>query len=123
MAEAESVEHDEEIEEKKKEAVEANEDREVLSGIESKEQEEAASANAHKVEELAEAKAKKKLDAAAKEAHKREKAAEERIKKLEQELAAKTPKPTSTTTTSKADKPAAPQRETTVSAEGVRGSR
>ena len=107
------VEQDEEAALHREEQAEAAQQREALSVIESKQREEEAETNAETTLATAKARAKK-----------REKAAEERIKKLERELAAKKPPPTtSTTTTTKSNrKQSPPQREKTVSAEGVHGS-
>lgn len=116
-AEAESIEHNEEAAEKKKEAEEVAQERELLIGIESKKQEETAQGNARRVEDAANAKAKKKLEAATRQARHKEKVAEEKAKKLEEEAekvrAGKKP----SSTTKRAQPPSRPTVSTEVSSE------
>jgi hypothetical protein len=74
---------------KKQEAAEITEDRELLSGIESKKREEVAEERAKRTEAIAAAKAKKKEQAAAKAAKLKEELAEANIKKGERAAQAK----------------------------------
>jgi hypothetical protein len=84
----EAIERSEEDEQKKREAAELVKDREVLSSVEGKQQEEAAEVNARRKEAAAEAKAKKRLEAAEKAAKAKEKAAEALLRKSQAEAKA-----------------------------------
>ena len=96
----------------------------MLLGIESKQKEEDAKANARHTEVTAEKKAKQKLEAALKAAHHREKLAQERAKKIEEEAAKLRRTNTTTTTTTTKTKTstgrvAPPPHELTTNAEGT----
>lgn len=81
---AAQIERSEEVAQKGQEAAELNKERELLSTIEAKKQEEVAEAKAKKIEAEATKKAKKKEAAATKKAKQKEKAAEANAKKIEE---------------------------------------
>jgi hypothetical protein len=81
---AANIVHNEETAERKQEAAEIAQDRELLSGIEAKKREEAAEERAKRTEAIAAARAKKREEDAAKAAKRKEEAAEENVRKREE---------------------------------------